>query len=1414
MVLTYRTGAGDQLASYYHESAATAELAEQLASYLGPAYALTASAGSAALPILDMHPLVAALLKIDVTRALEREEVANLLAGKCTDGSAIPGRQAHASTKDRAALTFTDFTFSAPKSLSIAIELGDEQERVALETAFMRANNALMKHIESEIGGARMGRGGRHGVVPGRMAVVQFHHYTARPTKRVADGADTRLIRDPASLRPGDMQRHIHNLFPHVTITDQGEVRAPDLQALSGRIHEWGAVGHAFLVTELRSIGVRAEIDPRTGLSHLPDVPQYMVDLHSARTRQAEILARARAGVDFDGLDPAEKRRRMHSAAAAGREHKEGQSAREFWRESAADAGYQHQSVVHPENRQDLAAADVRRDVAYEAALPMLEKELERRSTLDWSTIRTMAARGMIASGADRADDIEDVVTALFDRGVRQDGQAVDLLPGRERGQRFMSATTSLHVEQEREAIGTLAAAAADTTGSLSRQQIEAAIARVAEKKGYDFTSPHGRNQRDMAVALSTRGRAAAGIGAAGSGKGVVLEPVIDAHRTDGWSSYGVTVAWRQTHGLKDAGVGRKRQVVPDTRLLVSAGIDPDRAMALAPFLTAIERGRIKLDRKTLVVLDEVGTVSTQQIRDLARAQAKHGFKIIGTGDDHQCAAVSAGNTIQLLRHALGAEQIPELLETVRQKRDEDKVTAKLLRDGKATEAMQRKDTAGLLVLVPGDYDDAIRAGVDWLLKRQTENAGCPGYSVGVSVPSNADVLAFGNEYRARQRASGKLRGEDWTIEAQDQRGEAYDLAVALGDQVRLFNRVNASLAGGKHGNFGDNGTVAEVVGIDQQYGLRLQRADGTVGAIRWTSLQDRDTGRVRLAYGSATTIDARQSETLTDHATLLPTGSQAIDGKKAYSGDTRGKFDNVIITSHGAEKEEVRNRRPLGDPWLAAATPEELHGAVVENIGRNLSRQPEKLLGVDFLERAITGNIGGVASEQAAWFQARPAQAPPAAAATVQTMRNMIAASPIKLLTGPEQVRQQKRSMRDAAQRPKQPPQRQPKQRERGDVVAELADALRREGFKLRGAPVLDGQWHREQVEGDKGRTMSGRYKAYADGLPAGFIQNFKRGEGVKWVSERPAEAMTEDQRRALAEARAARDRQDAEALEAATAKAQGRWNAGRAPVRSHPYLTAKGIEAGPEMRRDQRGNLMTALRDEAGVVRNVQTITPTGEKRFVAGAQVTGLFSLVGEIRPDRPILIAEGVATAGTMHEATGLPVAIAYNAGNLSAVSKVLAEIAPTSRQIFAADNDHHLPRKDVPMPNVGREKAEAAAAKVGGVVLLPSFGEIETKLLASGEKVPTDWNDFAALFGKDKLKSTIETALQKEGIEMPRKTQQQAAERAQLTQAERDAARQTRQRQAETAGKAGPSQQAAARDRQAQSEQGRDRDLTR
>ena len=434
---------------------------------------------------------------------------------------------------------------------------------------------------------------------------------------------------------------------------------------------------------------------------------------------------------------------------------------------------------------------------------------------------------------------------------------------------------------------------------------------------------------------------------------------------------------------------------------------------------------------------------------------------------------------------------MPELLESVRQRRVEDRETAKLIRDGKAEEALLRKEARGLLALAPGGYEDAIKAGVDWLEKRQSDNAGQAKYTVGVSLPTNTDVYAFGLEYRARQRAAGKLQGDDWKIEAIDQRGVEYDLPLAVGDKVRLFNRVNATFKGAKAGYFGDNGTVAEVVTIDTQYGLRLQRADGVIGGVRWESMQDKDTGRVRLAYGSALTIDARQSETLTDHLTLLPDGSQAIDGRKFYSASTRAREDDMLIVSHDAEKEEIRDRRPLGDPWLVEATAVEMRQAIMDNMARNLSRQPEKQLGVDFLAKSVRARDGGVDAQQALG-PGRPSRNIEQDHPTVADLKAAIAHSPIELLPGPEQVRREKRAMRQCAVRPHTP--RPERRRDQADIVAEFAEALRREGFQVRSA--ADDGWQVAPREGrgrSRARDMSGRYKAIRTACPAGFVQNFK---------------------------------------------------------------------------------------------------------------------------------------------------------------------------------------------------------------------------------------------------------------------------------------------------------------------------------
>ena len=241
----------------------------------------------------------------------------------------------------------------------------------------------------------------------------------------------------------------------------------------------------------------------------------------------------------------------------------------------------------------------------------------------------------------------------------------------------------------------------------------------------------------------------------------------------------------------------------------------------------------------------------------------------------------------------------------------------------------------------------------------------------------------------------------------------------------------------------------------------------------------------------------------------------------------------------------------------------------------------------------------------------------------------------------------------------------------------------------------------------------------------------------------------------RQQAERALARDRERTIREDAAAATAVALIAGAKPADASHPYLAAKGVEAqglyvaapgqtvavagadGKTKRYGIAGRLLAPLSTADGALRNVQTIAADGAKLYLGGAQKIGTFQLLGELRPERPVLIAEGYATAATVHRATGLPVAMALDTSNLLAVAKALRERHPEMPIYMAADNDHHLPRRAVPLPNAGREKAEAAAAAVGGKVLLPKPAPGR---VAQGKG--TDWNDYEAQHGRAAARTAL------------------------------------------------------------------------
>ncbi len=326
----------------------------------------------------------------------------------------------------------------------------------------------------------------------------------------------------------------------------------------------------------------------------------------------------------------------------------------------------------------------------------------------------------------------------------------------------------------------------------------------------------------------------------------------------------------------------------------------------------------------------------------------------------------------------------------------------------------------------------------------------------------------------------------------------------------------------------------------------------------------------------------------------------------------------------------------------------------------------------------------------------------------------------------------------------------------EKSDPVREFAAALSEAGLRLEGLPLMDGKLHRVPVEGDRATARSGAYKGFLDGHPAGMIQNWKTGFKGNWKSNDAA--LSPEQRvNLVAEAAQKRiDRQDElERLhEQKATECEARLSKMDEASAEHPYLVRKGVEA-YGLYLNGYGDLIVPLKDAQGKLWSLQRIKENGEKPFEKDARKQGCFHAIGDLHETDEILIAEGYATAASVHQATGRPVVVAMDSGNLLPVAKALHETYAEKHITILGDDDRHLPDREPPLPNVGREKAIEAASEVEGNVIFPTFLESET-----GAEF-TDFNDLARSRGLDAINRQIELVFD---LDMARKAEGQAVDR--------------------------------------------------
>ncbi len=249
------------------------------------------------------------------------------------------------------------------------------------------------------------------------------------------------------------------------------------------------------------------------------------------------------------------------------------------------------------------------------------------------------------------------------------------------------------------------------------------------------------------------------------------------------------------------------------------------------------------------------------------------------------------------------------------------------------------------------------------------------------------------------------------------------------------------------------------------------------------------------------------------------------------------------------------------------------------------------------------------------------------------------------------------------------------------------------------------------------------------------------------------------------LAAERAERDRLNAEVTAsrhaAASDEALARWEDASDTGQS-AYLDRKGVQ-GHGVRFTPDGVLLVPLRDAAGLLWNVQTIAPEKpfnggpDKLFQKGGRKSGLWHWCGDPAGAAVLLVAEGYATAASLHQATGRPVAVAFDAGNLAPVAKALHQAHPAALIVLCGDDDADTHARTGHNP--GRDKATAAARAVQGLALFPVD-------LPSGA---SDFNDLHAAAGLDAVRLVVEAAIDAhQAAQATAETTAQTA--AQITQA--------------------------------------------
>jgi conjugative relaxase-like TrwC/TraI family protein len=711
-----------------------------------------------------------------------------------------------------------DLTFSAPKSVSALWAVSGPYRRAQIEAAHRGAITSAMARVEREVDLVRRRERGVLRWESARSLVrAEFVHTSSRLTR----GQEGQGVPDP--------QLHSHVVVVAAERRD-GVFAAVDSRELFRSARVNGAWYRAELAYSLGELGleVRGGQGKDGRYFEVAGVPEGLAKRWSARTE--DIDRAARTFRQRYGREPrAGELGAMTVATRGTKTALEQVDVDQAWRAVGEEHGLSRvcgEQLFGEEPRHEWRPLHT----------GLLHGLARDRAMVERRELDAQAAE--LAAGMMRPADAQEVVAELTREGelVELDGGWWTTRELRELEQRTLSLTDEL-----------------TTSGTPGVHEPALTAARESARKRLGGSL--SREQLDALETLTGRGGVAVLVGQAGTGKGVVIGAAREAWERDG----------RRVIGTAVAGATAKR-------LGADSGIK--ETMTVDALTKRHANGRLGLDARSVIVVDEAGMADTRRLAKLVDVASDSRAKLLLVGDDAQLSPIGAGGLFTEI-----AKRAPTVeLTTVHRARESwEREAWAQLRSGDSARAIAEYASRDRLHIEDTRAEVGERMVDDWARVRQEQ----PGARVVMLTDSSNDELDRLNKLaQDRRAAAGELGHRRARLP-----DRPYDLAA--GDEVILTGQLRQPGA-----ERVENGTRGTVQSVDERASRVVMRTDEP--QPRDVAFSTREFRDVRLAYAQ----HVYKAQGLTTDRALVLTGGWQSDRERAYVALSRARERSDVYVS------------------------------------------------------------------------------------------------------------------------------------------------------------------------------------------------------------------------------------------------------------------------------------------------------------------------------------------------------------------------------------------------------------------------------------------------------------------------------------------------------------------------------------